>query len=145
MENETFFTLLPESIKGNRVEANMEFLMYATIAFGFADKHNLNLKNACGVSTFENGSLEKYFSKLKRKSTVLIISPALSANPKIFNSFIRKDVTFRVIEGDYLIKPKLLKELWIEEAKTATVKFPNAVDYLIKTEVLTAERKVNSI
>lgn len=65
------------------------------------------------------------------------------ANPKILNSFIRKDVIFRVIEGDYLMKPKLLKKLWLDEAKNATTNFPNAVEYLIKTEVLTGEGKIN--
>lgn len=64
------------------------------------------------------------------------------ANPKILNSFIRKDVTFRVIEGDYLMKPRLLKKLWLEEAKNATTNFPNAVEYLIKTEVLTGEGEI---
>ncbi|MEK5104938.1 hypothetical protein MKX83_23635 [Cytobacillus sp. FSL M8-0252] len=145
MENVTFFTLLPESIKGKRMEADKEFLKYLTVAFNFADKHNLNLKNACGISTFENSSLEKYLSNLKRKSTVLIISPALVANPKVLNVLIGKEITLRVIEGDYLIKPTLLKEIWLEEAKTATTKFPNAVDYLIKTEVLTAEGKINDL
>ncbi|WP_156289875.1 hypothetical protein [Oceanobacillus salinisoli] len=142
MKNVTFFTLLPESIKGKSMEADKEFLLYVTRAFNFADKNNLNLQNSCGVTTFENSSLDKYFSKLKRRSTVLIISPALVANPSILNNFIKKDVTFRVIEGDYLMKPKLLKELWLEEAKTATINFPDAVDYLIKTEVLTSEGKV---
>jgi len=145
MENVTFFTLLPESIKGKRVEADKEFLLYVARAFNFADKNNLNLQKFCGVTTFENCSLDKYFSKLKRRSTVLIISPMFVANPKILNSFIRKDVTFRVIEGDYLMKPKLLKKLWLDEAKNATTNFPNAVDYLIKTEVLTAKGKVKQV
>lgn len=145
MENVTFFTLLPESIEGNRLEADREFTMYVTIAFAFAANHNLNIKSVCGISTFENSSLEKYFSKLTKRSTVLIISPALVGNPKILNSFIRKDVTFRVVEGDYLVKPKLLKKLWLEQAKKAKTNFPNAVDYLIKTEVLTAEGKVNLV
>lgn len=142
MENVTFFTLLPESIKGKRMEADKEFLLYVTRAFNFAAANNLNLLNSCGVTSFENSSLDKYFSKLKRRSTVLIVSPMYVANPKILNSFIRKDVTFRVIEGDYLMKPKLLKKLWLDEAKNATTNFPNAVEYLIKTEVLTGEGKI---
>jgi hypothetical protein len=142
MEKVTFFTILPESIKGKRMEADEEFLKYVTLAFNFADQNNLNLQNACGVTTFENSSIDKYFSKLKRKSTVLIISPTFVANHKILDSFIKKDVTLRVIEGDYLIKPKRLKELCLLESKNATINFPNALDYLIKTEVLTAKGKV---
>lgn len=113
MEEVTFFTLLPESIKGKRMEADKEFLMYLTIALSFADRHDLILRSACGISTYENNRLREYFSKLRKGSTVLIISPKLVANDKILNQFIRKNVRFRVIDEDYIIKPELLKKQWL--------------------------------
>ena len=142
MEKVSFFTLLPESIKGNKAEADKEFLLYLAIATEFADRENLIITNACGVSTFENTSLEKYFSKLKKKSTVLIISPSFVTNPKVLNCLIKKDINLRIIDGDYMMRPKLLKQLWLDEAKEAHKKYPNAVDYLVKTNVLTEGGKV---
>ncbi|MGM8216826.1 hypothetical protein ACLIA0_14925 [Bacillaceae bacterium W0354] len=125
MEDVTFFTLLPESIKGKRMEADKEFLMYLTIALSFADKHDLILRSACGISTYENSRLREYFSKLRKGSTVLIVSPKHVANDKILNQFIRKDVRFRVIDEDYIIKPELLKKQWLGQ-ETIVVSEPLA-------------------
>lgn len=144
MKNVTFFTLLPETILGRTRNSAEEFFEYTMMVDIFAENNNLNIVNGCAISNFEDKSMnDKYFSRLKKKSTVLIISPVHVANSNILDLFISKDVTFRVIKGDYLMKPKLLKKIWLEEAKTT--KIPLAVENLFKTELLTAEGKVSSI
>jgi len=119
MKNVTFFTLLPETILGRTRNSAEEFFEYCMMADIFAKSNNLNIVNGCGISNLGDVNMrKKYFSRLKRRSTVLIISPVHVANPVILNLFIGKDVTFRVIEGDYLIKPKNLKEFFLEELKS---------------------------
>ncbi|AMX00350.1 hypothetical protein [Rummeliibacillus stabekisii] len=120
MKNVTFFTLLPETILGRTRNSAEEFFEYCMMADIFAQSNNLNIVNGCGISNLGDVNMrKKYFSGLKRRSTVLIISPVHVANPVILNLFIGKDVTFRVIEGDYLIKPKNLKEFFLEELKSS--------------------------
>lgn len=137
MENVTFFTLLPQTILGRTKEGHKEFLYYSTVAFAFAEAHNLNILNGCGVSTFENFKMqEKYFSKLKRKSTVLIIDKEMVGNFEILDAFIEKQVIFRVIEGDFLITPYEVKKMWTTFAENAH-DLPNvSVEYLKRTGML---------
>lgn len=120
MKNVTFFTLLPKTILGINRNAAKEFLEYDMMASLFAKNNNLNVVNGCGLSNLGDINMRnKYFSELKRKSTVLIISPNHVANAEILDCFIKKGVIFRVIEGDYLIKPKQIKEQWSAEVKAA--------------------------
>lgn len=116
MKDVTFFTLLIDTILGRTKDSVMEFLNYEMMASSFAKDKNLNIVNGCGALDLTDENLHsEYFSKLKRKSTVLIVSPLHVANAVVLDFFIDKEVTFRVIKGDYHIKAKRLKEIWLSE------------------------------
>ncbi|BCB40544.1 hypothetical protein BCJMU51_5462 [Bacillus cereus] len=142
MENVTFFTLLPETIQGKTSKADEEFMYYVSKAFEFAEKENLNIVNACGVAVFEKSqTVEKYFSRLKRKSTVLILSTAHIGNFDILNSFIEKQVTFLNISGEYLVSAKGMKEFWEDYVNRAKKDYPFALPYLEKLGMLDLQKR----